>query len=102
MTPYYLKFTDEDQANSVLNTTVLEVQDEEGNIIVQASVTPNYANTDIIGTIYKPTGEMLTGEDGEYPAMAALEGWHVNVLAEESPELAPYAVFPVVPMRVWG
>ena len=101
MTPYYLKFTDEAQASAVLNTTVLEVTDEEGNIIVPASVTPNYANTSIIGTIYKPTGEMLTGDDGEYPAMAALEGFHVNVLAD-APELSIYQVFPAVPMRVWG
>jgi hypothetical protein len=103
MTSYYLKFADEAEANAVLITTVDEISDEEG-IVVPASVTPNYANIDIIGVIYKPTGEMLMGEDGEYPAMAALDGWHVNVLVvdEDASALEPYAVTPAVPVRVWG
>jgi len=104
MTSYYLKFADEAEANAVLITTVDEISDEEGSIIVQASVTPNYANIDTIGIIYKPTGEMLQGEDGEYPAMEALPGWHVNVLVvdEDASALEPYAVTPAVPVRVWG
>jgi len=96
MTPYYLKFTDEAEALSVLYTTVLE-QDEEG-VIVQASVTPNYANISTIGTIYEAAPE--DAPEGYVPV--PYEGWHVNVLAEESPELVQYQVFPVVPMRVWG
>jgi hypothetical protein len=36
---------------------------------------------DLIGTISKPTGVMLVGEDGfEYPEMVALDGYHVNML----------------------
>jgi len=47
---------------------------------------------------------MLQGEDGEYPAMEALPGWHVNVLVvdEDASALEPYAVTPAVPVRVWG
>ena len=96
---YYLKFTDEAQALSVLYTTVLEVQDEEGNIIVQASVTPNYTNISTIGTIYEPMPDPLPEPA---PEPVPIEGWYVNVLADESPELVQYQVFPVVPMRVWG
>lgn len=99
MNDYYLKFTDEATANAVLNTTVVEVQDELGNVLVQASITPKYVNTSIIGTISKPTGE--TDAEGN-AVMAALDGWHVNVKADESPELVPYQVFPVMPMRVWA
>jgi hypothetical protein len=99
MTPYYLKFNDEAEALSVLYTTVLEVQDEEGNVIVQASVTPNYVNISTIGTIYEPMPDPLPEPA---PEPVPYEGWHVNVLAEESPELTVYQVFPVVPMRIWG
>jgi len=38
---------------------------------------------DIIGTIYKPTGNMLTDDEGnEYPETVAIEGFHANLLAE--------------------
>jgi hypothetical protein len=99
MIDYYLKFTDEATANTVLNTTVDEVQDELGNVLVEASVTPKYVNVSVIGTISKPTGEV----DAEgNPVMLALDGWHVNVKADESPELEQYQIFPVAPMRVWA
>lgn len=103
MIDYYLKFPDEATASAVLNTTVDEVQDELGNVLVQASTTPKYVNTSIIGTISKPTGE-VDSEDN--PVMLALDGWHVNVKADESPdataELVQYQVFPAAPMRVWA
>lgn len=99
MIDYYLKFPNEATANTVLNTTVDEVQDEEGNVIVEASVTPKYVNVSVIGTISKPTGEV----DAEGNAvMLALEGWHVNVRAEASSALVQYQVFPAAPMRVWA
>ena len=80
------------------------VTDEDGNVTAEAYVTPNYANIDTIGIIYKPTGEMLQGEDGPYPAMAPIEGWHVNVrlVGEDADALAPFVVEPKTPVRVWG
>ena len=99
MINYYLKFSDEAAATAVLYTTVVEVQDEEGVVLMEASVTPNYQNISTIGIISKPTGEV----DAEgNPVMTALEGWHVNVKANESPELEQYRVFPAAPMRVWA
>lgn len=59
-------------------------------------------SVDVIGAIYRPTGEMLLGEDGEYPAMAPLDGWHVNLRGELPDELAPYVVTPAQPVRVWA
>ena len=99
MIDYYLKFPDEAAATSILYTTVVEVQDEEGVVLVEASVTPNYVNISTIGVISKPTGE-VDSEDN--PVMAPLDGWHVNVKADESPELEQYQVFPLAPMRVWA
>lgn len=58
---------------------------------------------DIIGTIYKPTGNTLTDSEGfEYPEMQAIEGFHVN-FQQEVPELADYKCDPqpVTPHRVY-
>ena len=42
---------------------------------------------DVVGLIYKPTGNMLTDSDGkEYPEQAPVSGWHVNIkLARDIP-----------------
>ena len=105
----YLKFTDKAQADSVLYTTtpVLAVVDPEGNVITLAGedvVTPNFANIDVLGTIYRPTGAVETVDGMEVPVMAALEGYHVNVRAvgEDTSALVPFAVVPTVPQRIWG
>ena len=110
MNDFYLRFADKAQADSVLYTTtpVLAVVDTEGNVITPAGediVTPNFANIDVIGTIYRPTGEVETVDGMEVPVMAALDGYHVNVRAvdgEDTSALTSFAVMPSVPMRVWG
>ena len=41
--------------------------------------TKDYA-IDVVGVIYRPTGNMLTDDEGnEYPEQAPLDGWHVNI-----------------------
>jgi hypothetical protein len=109
MIDYYLKFTDELQANSILYTQVPtawseSVSMDEPPIATEWMDKPNYDNIDVIGTIYKPTGTMLTNEEGmEYPEMEAIEGYHVNIRNyTEAPELEQYVVVPTIPMRVWG
>ena len=56
---------------------------------------------DVIGTIYKPTGEISTNEDGEFPITAPIEGWHVNVRGPEATELEMFSVEAKTPVRVW-
>lgn len=57
---------------------------------------------DIIGTIYQPTGVMLTDSDGnEYPEMEAIPGYHVNT-PEPVPEWDAYRIYPVTPSRVYA
>ena len=109
MNDLYLRFADKAQADSVLYTTtpVLAVVDMEGNVITPAGediVTPNFANIDVLGTIYRPTGEVETVDGMEVPVMAALDGYHVNVRAvgEDTSALVPFAVVPTVPQRIWG
>jgi hypothetical protein len=104
MTDLYLAFTDEAAANAVLFTQEPTEWDEEGNATA-FEPRPNYRNIDTIGVIYKPTGEMLMGEDGEYPEMAPIDGWHVNVRlvdGEDAEALEPFVVQPKSPVRVWG
>jgi hypothetical protein len=95
----FLKFNDKAEANAALFTEQTNVQDD----VVKTVLVPKYAAVDVIGTIYKPTGKMLTTDEGEVPEMAPVEGWHVNVRHNaEAPELAAYQVFPQSPVRGWA
>jgi hypothetical protein len=88
---YYLKFDSEAAAKAVL------YQGEEGSEI------PKYLAIDLIGTVYKPTGKMLQSEEGEFPEMAPVPGYHANVrVVDAAPELEPYRVYPVTPSRMWA
>jgi hypothetical protein len=95
----FLKFADEAEANAALFTEQTNVQDD----VVETVLVPKYAAVDVVGTIYKPTGKMLTTDEGPVPEMAPLDGWHANVRhTDDAPELAPYQVFPVTPARMWA
>lgn len=80
----YLKFDSEEAATAALE---------------------NYPGSiDIIGVIYKPTGQMLQSDDGEVPEVVPLEGWHVNVRGPRLFDLEPFNVNPEpsTPVRVWA
>lgn len=89
---YTLKFKTEAAANKVLSTTV------DG---VTSSNFPGHS-IDVIGTIYKPTGKMLAGDESSYPEMAPIEGWHVNVRGPEDDTLAQYHIEVLTPVRMWA
>ena len=94
-TDYFLKFEDETLADAVLFDMV---HDGEGY-----TKQPRYAAIDVIGTIYEPTGKMLTTDEGEVPEMESVPGWHVNVRhTAEAPELEQYRVHPATPQRMWA
>lgn len=96
---YYLKFTDEAQAHSVLYSREGVELDMDGNVTNEGYDKPNYDCIDIIGVIYKAT-DVLDAEGN--PVMEALDGWHVNVRNyTEATELDAYAVFPTQPRRIW-
>lgn len=106
-----LKFTDEAQAKSILfreESPVAQpvVLNEDGTPVEQEAVAPvlvpKFRNTDVIGSIFRPTGEVDT--EG-VPILADVGGWHVNVLAlndEDASELQPYVVAPTKRQRVWA
>jgi len=99
---FFLKFADEAEANAALFTEQTNVQDD----VVETVLVPKYAAIDVIGTIYKPTGNVLPAEDGSGEAvdeMAPIDGWHVNVRhTDEVPELEAFRVFPATPSRAWA
>ena len=101
---FYLRFTDEAEAHSVLYHMegVVEANPELGIETQPGWQVPNYRNIDVIGTIYEQQ-EILDPENPPDPI--AIEGWHVNVRlvpGEDPTPLAPYAVTPSTPLRVWG
>jgi hypothetical protein len=85
MQDLYLSFTDEAAAKAVLYRIEGAVEAKEGYEVA------NFANIDTIGVIYKD----------EQP----ITGWHVNVRVvdgEDASLLAPFAVTPATPTRIWG
>lgn len=106
---YYCKFASEEVANTALVAAgalahVDALLDEAGNVLTPAGFAPaNGASVDVIGQIYKPTGEMEQTDMGERPVMAAVPGWHVNVRSSTEIEaLKQYDVAPATPARVWA
>jgi len=102
---YCLKFDSEAEAKAVLYRVegAVEADPENGVEAQEGYEVANYDAIDLIGTIYKPTGKMLKSDEGSYPEMAPLEGYHVNVrVLKEAPELEAYRVQPVTPVRVWA
>ena len=87
---------DEEGVATVTDTLAV---DEEGNPVM---VLKWDMVVDFVGVIYKPTGKMLTSEDGEYPEMAELPGFHVNTRGQKPDELQSFKVEPVTPSRVWA
>ena len=64
---------------------------------------------DIVGVIHEPTGNTLTGAEGnDYPETAPVPGWHINIRlmgdarrADVGAVDATYGVTPNSPSRVW-
>ena len=119
-TDFYIKLNSEADMPTVLSafykqdyTTIVDPETGEESTQIEGdpylvSGTADYA-IDVVGVIQKPTGVMLTDDEGfEYPEMAALDGWHVNIRlsssvcrgAVEALDIA-HGVTPVAPKRVW-
>lgn len=113
---YYLKTQSESDLWLALESAGLAKKvysefDEEGNPVgdFEWQREGGY-DLDIIGTIFKPTGKMLQGEDGPYPEMAALDGFHANLRSHadrlpkaQSDLLAPIIIDkPNSPVRVFA
>ena len=118
----FLKFESADQAQQYLYNDKIEYRNEDGTLadtIVNEDGaivapegttpvvirTPKFLNLDIIGDIYKSTGETTTDENGfVFPVMEKLDGYHVNIrtVDEDASALEQFAVVPNNPVRVWA
>jgi len=124
MATYYLKATDEQALWTALEAANLAVKDydpedplnsppddlemdEEWDGPSGAYEWRSLSNMlDIIGTMYRETGNMLTTEDGmEYPETEAMTGFHANLretlTAAQESEL-PTVAAPATPYRKWA
>ena len=119
-TDFYIKLASEADMPSVLAafykqdyTTIVDPETGEESTQVEGDPylvahTADYA-IDVVGTIQEPTGVMLTDADGnEYPEMATLDGWHINIRLSGDNKRADvealdtvYGVVPNSPSRVW-
>lgn len=119
-TDFYLRLNSEAGMDTALaafyqQDTVTETDPETGEETVTivgdpylVAHGPGYA-IGIVGIIMDPTGNTITGEDGiEYPEMAPLPGWHINIRiagdarrADVEALDALYGVTPTSPRRVW-
>lgn len=61
---------------------------------------------DVIGTMYRETGTMLTDDEGmEYPEMQPIDGYHANLreeLTDEQVAALPTVDAPATPYRKWA
>ena len=95
---YFLKFPDQTTADSILYSEESYLHGDTVEIVKK----PKYIAIDVIGTIYKPTGNIEIIDNQEVPEMVAVTGYHVNVRHEsEAPELQEFVVNPKTPTRVW-
>lgn len=118
---YYIKTTDEASLWLALEEANLAVRDYDledalnvrpTDLDMEAEWEPTGAfdwrftgtALDIIGSIYKETGVMLTDEDGmEYPEVAPIDGFHANMIANTDADLSAITVdAPATPYRKWA
>jgi hypothetical protein len=100
----YLKFADEQECLDVLYNQIATDWSEETGEPTEFGHKPKYRNINVIGTIYEPTGVMLTDDEGnEYSETQPMPGYHVNVrLVEDEPNIPEqYIVTPSTPKRVF-
>ena len=117
---FYFSFTDEAAAATALQPfyrqPVITSVDEDTGETVETPDGDAYLvmhshnhSIDIVGLIHEPTGNMLTDDEGiEYPEMAPISGWHVNLrirgdyMRTEAETIdTNHGVSPTTPYRVW-
>ena len=86
--PLYLRAADEAAMIDALDAAGLVGADPEtGDQIIGGD--PLRIRVSVLGIFHEPTGETLTdGEGFEYPEMAPVPGYHVNVLVHPDHEAA--------------
>ena len=88
MKPYYLRAADEAAMMEALEAAGLVGADPQTAAQIIGG-DPLRIRVKLLGTLQEPTGETLTdGEGNEYPEMAPVPGYHVNVLVHPDHDAA--------------
>jgi len=100
MNDYYIKTSNEQELWTILSQLGLAQWLEDSQQFISVGI-----NLDIIGTIYKPTENVITTTDGmQILEQLPIEGFHANIrgtLTEEQQLALPLISAPVTPYRVW-
>jgi hypothetical protein len=107
---YYLKATSEEALFAALENAgfykkVYSEFDEEGNPVGDFELLRvGQFDLDVIGPIFKPTGQTTTIDGEEVPTMEQLDGYHANIrgITPEQAELLPTIDAPANPVRMWA
>jgi hypothetical protein len=98
----HLKFPDQATATAALvkSGVWLKFTDEDKKVCYGDAL--GYL-TDVIGLIYKPTGEKLVNEEGfEYDEIIDVGGWHVNFRGKLPETIKQYKItVSGIPYRIW-
>lgn len=74
---WFVKADSRDALLTALDGTDIVSEDEDGNKVLHST---KAIGVDEVGTIYAPTGNTLTDDDGnEYPEIAPVQGYHLNL-----------------------
>ena len=74
---WFVKADSRDALLTALDGTDIVSEDEDGNKVLHST---KAIGVDEVGTIYAPTGNTLTDDDGnEYPEIAPVTGYHLNL-----------------------
>ena len=99
MIDLYLKAGSKSAMTLALKTAGF-IADEESGALYHPD-----AALDVIGTIYKPTGETTEVEGEEIPVTEPVPGYHVNVRTTSetlAASLESFRTYPETPVRVWA
>jgi len=74
---WFVKADSRDALMTALDGTDIVGEDEDGNKVLHST---KAIGVDEVGTIYAPTGNTITDDDGnEYPEIAPVTGYHLNL-----------------------
>jgi len=74
---WFVKAESRDVLMTALDGTDIVGEDEDGNKVLHST---KAIGVDEVGTIYAPTGNTLTDDEGnEYPEIAPVTGYHLNL-----------------------
>ena len=74
---WFVKAENRDELMTALDGTDIVGEDEDGNKVLHST---KAIGVDEVGTIYAPTGNTLTDDEGnEYPEIAPVTGYHLNL-----------------------